>query len=255
MGSFATNYCGRGSYRETAGCIDSSFGLRDYAGRFFLPPADRSDDRDLLPPEEVESERDRSALAQLLASVAPEQAHSLAVLLLNEFGSIGRMLCVSEEALRRVAGANEAVVKLLTATEKVLLAQLRNQMPQKLISTTDQKLIKYLQGSMGPRSTEMMRVLFLDNAKYLISDQELGTGSPKRLFVQPRSILKRALELDASGIILVHNHPGGDTIPSKSDVKFTMSIKMLCNELDISLHDHIIISSNHWSSFRKIKLL
>jgi len=143
----------------------------------------------------------------------------------------------------------------LTATEKVLLAQLRNQMPQKLISTTDQKLIKYLQGSMGPRSTEMMRVLFLDNAKYLISDQEFGTGSPKRLFVQPRSILKRALELDASGIILVHNHPGGDTIPSKSDVKFTMSIKMLCNELDISLHDHIIISSNHWSSFRKIKLL
>ncbi|WP_337658989.1 JAB domain-containing protein [Sphingorhabdus sp. Alg231-15] len=161
----------------------------------------------------------------------------------------------SEEALRRILGAQEAVINLLVATEKLFMAQLQNELPKKLVSATDEKLIRYLQGSMGSLATETMRVLFLDNANRLLNDQEFGNGSPRRIIVQPRCILKRALELNSSAIILVHNHPGGDMQPSQSDVKFTMLIKNLCRELEIRLHDHIIIAGNNWSSFRKLRLL
>ncbi|GAA0473391.1 hypothetical protein GCM10009096_13370 [Parasphingorhabdus litoris] len=208
-----------------------------------------------MPPAPVESERDRSVLAELLASVAPDQAVLLADALLDEFGSIGAILSESEEALRRVIGSQDAVIRLLIATEKLLMAQLQNELPKKLISATDEKLIRYLQASMGSLAEETMRVLFLDNANHLIRDQIFGHGSPRKVIVQPRNILKRSLELNASAIILVHNHPGGDVQPSPSDVKFTMLIKMLCRELEIKLHDHIVIAGNKWSSFRRMKLL
>lgn len=108
---------------------------------------------------------------------------------------------------------------------------------------------------MGSRTTEIMRVMFLDSSNRLLSEQEFGAGSPQRIFVQPRSILKRALELDASGIILAHNHPGGNVTPSKSDIDFTRSIKTLCLELEIRLHDHLIITNDRWTSFRKLKII
>ena len=136
-----------------------------------------------------------------------------------------------------------------------MLANLHDQLPRKLISATDRGLIEYLQARMGSRTTEIMRVMFLDSSNRLLSEQEFGAGSPQRIFVQPRSILKRALELDASGIILAHNHPGGNVTPSKSDIDFTRSIKTLCLELEIRLHDHIIITNDRWTSFRKLKII
>jgi DNA repair protein RadC len=187
--------------------------------------------------------------------VAPEQAVNLAEALLKEFGSIGRILSETEEGLRRVIGKQDAVIGLLTAAEQLLTAQLQNQLPKKLISATDENLIRYLQASMGSLASETMRVLFLDNANHLVRNQEFGAGSPRKIYVQPRCILKRALELNASAIILVHNHPSGDAKPSKSDIKFTLSIKMLCRELDITLHDHIIIAGNEWSSLQGMGVL
>ncbi|WP_254054458.1 RadC family protein [Sphingorhabdus sp. EL138] len=187
--------------------------------------------------------------------MAPGKANTLSDALLTEFGSIGRILSESEEALRRVLGSHDAVINLLMAAEKLFTAQLQNDLPKRLVSATDSKLISYLQGSMGSLANETMRVLFLDNANHLLKDEELGTGSPNKIIVPPRSILKRALELNASAIILVHNHPAGDLKPSRSDIKFTMLIKTICRELEIKLHDHIIIAGNQWSSFRKMRLL
>tara|TARA_R110001606_G_scaffold86103_2_gene194898 strand:+ start:39735 stop:40232 length:498 start_codon:yes stop_codon:yes gene_type:complete len=165
------------------------------------------------------------------------------------------MLGESDAALHRVLDSNKAVVKLLKATEEFMLAKLRNELPRRLISATDQRLVKYLQARMGSRTTELMRILFLDSSHHLLKDQEFGEGSPQRIYIQPRTILKRALELDASGIILAHNHPGGSVTPSKSDIEFTTSIKALCLELDICLLDHIIITSDRWASFRKLKII
>ncbi len=255
MRSLATNHSASGAFSKADGRVDTSVGLFDHASRFFLSLADNAGDRNLLSSTQIEDIRDRSVLAELIKSVAPEKAIPLSDALLTEFGSIGRILSESEEALRRVIGSHDAVISLLMAAEKLFTAQLQNDLPKRLVSATDSKLINYLQGSMGSLANETMRVLFLDNANHLLKDEELGTGSPNKIIVPPRSILKRALELNASAIILVHNHPAGDLKPSQSDIKFTMLIKTICRELEIKLHDHIIIAGNQWSSFRKMRLL
>jgi DNA repair protein RadC len=255
MDSFASDNRAGVPCHKAARHDDSPKSLYDHANSFFLSAIGSAADRHALPPEEAENHRDRQALAQLIEIVEPDQAGRLAHELLEEFGSIGRMLGESEAALYRVLGGDKAVVKLLKATEKFMIAKLRNELPRKLISATDQRLVKYLQARMGSRTTEIMRILFLDSSHHLLSDQEFGEGSPQRMYVQPRNILKRALELDASGIILAHNHPGGSVTPSNSDIEFTRSIKALCLELDICLHDHIIITSDRWSSFRKLKII
>ncbi len=255
MRSIASNNSASGSYRKAARRDDTPKSLYDHANSFFLSVAGRADDRHILSPEKTESHRDRHVLAQFIEIVAPSEASRLSSELLDEFGSIGRILGQSESALHRVLGINGSVVKLLKATEQVMIANLHGELPRKLISATDQRLVKYLQARMGSRATEIMRVMFLDSSNHLLRDQEFGAGSPRRMFVQPRCILKRALELDASGIILAHNHPGGNVTPSNSDIEFTMSIKALCLELEIRLHDHIIITSDRWTSFRKLKII
>ncbi|MEH6789182.1 JAB domain-containing protein [Parasphingorhabdus sp.] len=158
-------------------------------------------------------------------------------------------------SLDRILSGQEEVVKLLQATERLMLARLLTDIPRKLVAGTDQRLVQYLQARIGSRSTETMRILFLDGANRLMGDEEFGDGSPRRILVQPRSIVKRALELDASGIILAHNHPGGNPEPSRKDVQFTQSLKSACQQLDIRLQDHIIISGNRWASLRKLGLL
>lgn len=255
MRNLTAKYSAGGVFDKVDRRVDPPIGLFDHASRFFLSLASNTSARKPLQSVQIESQRHRSALAQLIASVAPEKAIMLSDALLLEFGSIGRILSESEEALRRILGSHDAVISLLIATEKLFMEQLQNDLPKRLVSATDEKLIRYLQGSMGALATETMRVLFLDNANHLLKDQQFGTGSPRKIIVQPRSILKRALELNASAIILVHNHPAGDIQPSPSDVKFTILIQTLCRELEIKLHDHIIIAGNQWSSFRKMNLL
>lgn len=255
MRSFASDNLACGPFSKATRHDDSPKSLYDHANRYFLSFIGFAVDRDLLPSKKAESQRDRQVLAQLIEIIEPDQAGRLSHELLEEFGSIGRMLGESEAALHRILGSNKAVVKLLKATEKIIHAKLRNELPRKLISATDQRLVEYLRSRIGSRTTETMRILFLDGSHHLLAEQEFGEGSPKRIYIQPRNILKRALELDASGIILAHNHPGGNLTPSNSDIEFTRSIKMLCMELGICLHDHIIITSDHWTSFRKLKIL
>lgn len=255
MYSISANNSAGGSFSEADGCVDTPAGILHHASRFFLSFADHARDRNILPPAPIESARNRSVLAQVIATVEPENSVRLADALLKEFGSIGRILSESNEALLRVVGGQNAVVQLLLAAKNLLMAELESDVPKQLVSATDEKLIKYLQAGMGSLAVETLRVLFLDNANHLIGDEEFGAASPRKILVQPRCILKRALELNASAIILVHNHPSGETRPSKSDIKFTLSIKMICRELEIILHDHIIIAGNNWSSFQKMKIL
>ncbi|MFK7843126.1 MAG: RadC family protein [Sphingorhabdus sp.] len=255
MRSLAPDNRGRRPHNENARRDDSSKSLYDHANSFFLSVGGLVDNGNFLSPEKVENHRGRQALAQFIEIVAPNDGGQLSSELLDEFGSIGRMLGQSEAALHRVLPSNPVLVKLLTTTEKLIVARLKNELPRKIFSATDQRLVRYLQARIGARTSEAMRVLFLDGANHLLGDEEFGAGSPQRIFVQPRSILKRALELDASGLILAHNHPGGDVRPSKRDIEFTKSIKTLCVELEIRLHDHIIIASDNWTSFRKLKII
>lgn len=234
---------------------DSPSSIRNNASRIFLSFVGDSGNRDISSSETDEGQRNRSVLAQLIASVAPDEAEKLSRDLLDEFGSVGRVLNQTADALRRVIGARDQVVRLLEITKETLLVWLQNEVPKKQISSTDQGLIDYLLASMGSKNVETMRILFLDPANGLIREEEFGSGSPNRLFVQPRSILKRALELNASAVIMVHNHPGGSLEPSASDIRFTHMVEKLGRELEVKLHDHIIIAGNRWTSFRKKNLL
>ncbi len=255
MHSIAPNDRDSGPRRKIAGRDHPPKSLYDHANSFFLSLANRADGRNLLPSEETEEHRDRQVLAEFIELVSPLEAHGIASDLLAEFGTIGRIFNESEASLGRVLAGHGKVIQLLHAAERLMLARLENDLPRKLISGTDQRLVQYLRARMGSRTTEVMRVLFLNGGNRLIGEEEFGTGSPRRILIQPRTILKRALELDASGIILAHNHPGGNAMPSSNDMKFTQSIKILCSELEISLQDHIIISEHEWTSFRKLGIL
>jgi DNA repair protein RadC len=117
------------------------------------------------------------------------------------------------------------------------------------------RLIEYLQVVMARERIEQFRVLFLDNRNRLLADEAQGTGTVNHTPVYPREVVKRALELHASAIILVHNHPSGDPSPSVEDIEMTKEIKRAAQALSLVLHDHIIIGNGQWLSFRKMSYL
>ena len=103
---------------------------------------------------------------------------------------------------------------------------------------------------MAHRTTEQFRILFLDRKNVLIADEEQARGTVDHTPVYPREVVKRALELNASALILVHNHPSGDPTPSQSDIDMTHQVRHACSALGLTLHDHLIIGKSAEVSFR-----
>ena len=117
------------------------------------------------------------------------------------------------------------------------------------------KLIDYLRVAMGHGRTEEFRVLFLDSKNRLIADEVQGRGTVNHTAVYPREVVRRALEVGATAIIMVHNHPSGDPTPSKADVSMTEQVRDAGELLGITLHDHVVISKSGHESFRSMGLL
>ena len=115
--------------------------------------------------------------------------------------------------------------------------------------------MEYLQAVLAREKVEQFRILFLDNRNRLLADEAQAKGTVNHTPVYPREVVKRALELHATAIILVHNHPSGDPSPSEDDITTTKEIKKAAATLSIVLHDHIIIGNGQWLSFRKTGLL
>jgi DNA repair protein RadC len=116
-------------------------------------------------------------------------------------------------------------------------------------------LMTYCKTVMAYRETEQFRVLFLDAKNILIADEEQARGTVNHVPVYPREVAKRALELNATAIILVHNHPSGDPTPSRADIDVTAQVEAALSALAIALHDHVIIGREHDASFRALGLL
>lgn len=186
----------------------------------------------------------------LFRAIPRQDVKPLAKLLLNEFGDFNRAISASPEHLRRIGGVGEAVVVELKLVEAAAqrLAQARI-LNQEVLSSWD-ALIDYCTASMAHRLTEQFRILFLDRKNVLIADEEQQTGTVDHVPVYPREVAKRALELDSSALILVHNHPSGDPSPSDADIQMTQRIEAALTPLNIVLHDHIIIGKNQHVSFR-----
>ena len=185
----------------------------------------------------------------------PDQSAKVALQLVREFGSLDRVLAATPESLHRTLGSATAVGALLAAVRSALIHVLRARLSADPIISGSKALFDYLKLSHGTPRLENVSVLFLDAKNRLLRHEEVVRGSVCEAQLYPRLTLKRALELDAAGLILIHNHPSGDPTPSKADLRMTGSMTAAAAVLEITILDHVIVASSGIRSFRALGLL
>ena len=174
----------------------------------------------------------------------------LAKRLLKAFGDLNHVLAAPPARLTDVKGVGEAVVFELKLMEAVGHRMARAKVLKRPVLSSWDALLEYCQSAMAHRDLEQFRILFLDRKNVLIAYEEQQTGTVDHVPVYPREVVKRALELNASALILVHNHPSGDPTPSQADVDMTYAIRDAAEVLNIVIHDHLIIGKAANLSFR-----
>ena len=179
----------------------------------------------------------------------------LAKSLLKAFGDLNCVLAAPPARLREVDGVGDAVVFELKLTEAVGHRMARARVMQKQLLSSWDALLDYCQTVMAHRDLEHFRILFLDRKNVLIADEEQARGTVDHVPVYPREVVKRALELNASALILVHNHPSGDPTPSQADIQMTEAVRAAADVLGVVLHDHLVIGKAREISFRSEGLL
>jgi DNA repair protein RadC len=198
---------------------------------------------------------DYEILEMLLYAAIPRQdTKPLAKTLLSEFGSLYKVLSAEPHELRRIDKVGDAVIATLKVAETLGQKLLRREVEQKNVLSSWQALQDYCQVVMGDKKIEHFRILFLNNKNHLISDEVQQSGTVNHTAVYPREIVKRALELGATSLILVHNHPSGDTTPSRADIEMTKEIVRAASALNIKIHDHLIVSSAEQTSMKSLGL-
>ncbi|MGB0659626.1 MAG: RadC family protein [Mangrovicoccus sp.] len=170
--------------------------------------------------------------------------------LMDTFGDFARVLSAPKERLMQVRGVGDAVVLELKVVEAASHRLARSKIMQKHVISSWDAVLDYCHTTMSHLETEQFRVLYLDRKNVLIADEEQAKGTVDHVPVYPREVVKRALELNASALILVHNHPSGDPTPSDSDIVMTNKIRDAAEALGITLHDHLIIGKSTELSFR-----
>ncbi len=191
----------------------------------------------------------------LFFSISRIDTKPLAKNLLKDFGSIGGVLHAAADRLGNYEPINHHTVTLFKAVRAAAARLAREDIVERPILTNWNKLIAYLTASMAQRNIEQFRVLFLDRRNVLIADEVQNEGSIDHTPVYPRQVVKRALALDASAMIMVHNHPSNHPAPSPADIEMTRLVKQALEGVGIVLHDHIIISRKGHRSFKQMRLL
>jgi len=194
---------------------------------------------------------DHEVLQLILYRAMPRQdVRVLAEELLQTFGDFNRVITAPIDRLQKVAGLPKAAIQELKIVEAAAHRLARSKIMHRPVLSSWQSLLDYCHTAMSHNETEQFRVLFLDRKNVLIADEEQAKGTVDHVPVYPREVAKRALELNASAIILVHNHPSGDPTPSQSDISMTQKIQLACDALSLTLHDHLIIGKSRELSFR-----
>ena len=199
---------------------------------------------------------DVDVLEYLLALAIPRKdTKPLARRLLDEFGSVAQVISAQVHELERIEGLGAAGISALKLVQDAALRLLRADMEERPLLSSWQAVLDYLRAAMGHQINEAFRVLFINNRNILIRDEVMGEGTINQSAVYPREVIRRALELGAASLVLVHNHPSGDAKPSREDIDITMTIQNAARPLGIALHDHIIIARDQHCSFRTLGLL
>lgn len=191
----------------------------------------------------------------LMMAIPRRDVKPLAKSLISEFGSYAEVISASPERLMEFNGVGENVVTALKLAEASAQMLSQGKVMEKPVLSNWQALINYCTSQIAYKKNEQFRVLFLDRQNRLIADEKMQEGTIDHTPVYPREIIKRALELGSSAIILVHNHPSGDPTPSREDIDMTKKIAEAGKQLGVMLHDHLIISKGGHSSFKTMDLI
>jgi DNA repair protein RadC len=179
----------------------------------------------------------------------------LAKTLIKKFGSFAEVIHAPEALLREVDGVGDKTITELKLIAAAAHRIAKGQLQRRTILSSWNDVIDYCRTSMAFADKEQFRILFLDKRNQLIADEVQQTGTVDHTPVYPREVIKRALELSATAVILVHNHPSGDPTPSQADIRMTKAIIDIAGPLGISVHDHIIVGKNGHASLKGLKLI
>jgi DNA repair protein RadC len=179
----------------------------------------------------------------------------LAKALLAAFGDLNGVVAASEHRLLQVPGTTPKVWLQLRIAEAFAHRMARARVMQRSVISSWDELLGYCRTVMAHRDTEQFRVLFLDRKNVLIADEPQAQGTVDHVPVYPREVARRALELNASALILVHNHPSGDPTPSRTDIEMTAQIDLALGAIGVVLHDHVVIGKGAEASFRSLGLI
>jgi len=191
----------------------------------------------------------------LFMAIPRRDVKPLSKALLAKFGSLAGVLNAQHDALQDVEGVSEGVATALKIIQASSFRLMKQDIMKRPILNSWQRLVDYCHATMAHEQVEHFRVLFLNKKNELIADEIQQTGTVDHTPAYPREIMKRALELSATALILVHNHPSGDPKPSETDIDMTYAIKAAGEPFQIVLHDHIIVARNGVSSFKTMGIL
>jgi len=199
---------------------------------------------------------DHEMLEMILFLALPRRdTKPIARALMTRFGSFAAAIAAPLQDLRGIEGLGEAGVAALKAVQAAALRLVRAEVMNQPVLDNWDRLMEYLNAVLARERVEQFRVLFLDNRNRLVADEAQGRGTVNHTPVYPREVVKRALELQASGLILVHNHPSGDPTPSSADLQMTQELQRAAAALGITIHDHLVIGRGGQASFRSLGLL
>jgi DNA repair protein RadC len=199
---------------------------------------------------------DYELLELVLFRAAPRRdTKPLAKALIARFGTFAEALNAPEELLREIPGIGEAAITELKLVRAAALRLMRGEVLERPVLTSWSQVLDYCRASMGFASKEQFRILFLDKRNQIIADEVQQTGTVDHTPVYVREVVKRALELSATAIVLVHNHPSGDPTPSRADIEMTKQIVAAAKPLGVVVHDHIIVGKQGHASLKGLGLI
>jgi DNA repair protein RadC len=199
---------------------------------------------------------DYELLEMALFSALPRRdTKPLAKSLLRTFGSFAEVIHAPVARLREVEGMGDASINQLKMIAAAASRVAKGEIKRSIALSSWNTVIEYCRSSMAFADKEQFRLLFLDKRNQLIADEIQQTGTVDHTPVYPREVIKRALELSATALILVHNHPSGDPTPSQADIQMTKAIVDIATPLGISVHDHIIVGKNGHASLKGMRLI
>ena len=190
----------------------------------------------------------------LFRTIPQRDLKPLAKELIAKFGSFGEVLAAPQPRLEEVKGIKEATATDLKIVHAAANRLAKGKVQKRPVLSSWSNVLEYCRTAMAFADKEHFRILFLDKRNQVIADEVQQTGTVDHTPVYPREVIKRALELSATALILVHNHPSGDPSPSSADVRMTREIADTAKPLGITLHDHLIVGKSGHASLRSLKL-